>query len=277
MKKIILILIVSTLQAQWSIEKQFNCVYSYVSLISEGNQKYILKQIKKTEQYEQIDLALDALGAVVAKSIELPANEITIISFSNNFHGLKKLPHAPATLHTFIQGGNPHRLSKFSDIDICQKVRRVTAEPNKGLTRKIIASMAQHKDLPAIVALDTFLCNIDRAPDNYLYNEESDTFYAIDFADSLRFPLAPYALKTLGDLKVEELTSAEKSARVSYTNTLQKLSDRWSADALCAQFDELIAQLQLGELEQETQQRIKMHKRVIKQNIANIALLLRYF
>jgi hypothetical protein len=55
-------------------------------------------------------------------------------------------------------------------------------ENQQGLTKNIIESMSLHKDLPPIVALDTFVGNVDRSLPNIFYDGKNNHFYGIDQA-----------------------------------------------------------------------------------------------
>lgn len=56
--------------------------------------------------------------------------------------------------------------------------------------------MSRYKDLPVLVALDTFVGNADRAGSNYFCDETTDTFYGIDMASSFNQDLCATSLKT---------------------------------------------------------------------------------
>ena len=129
------------------------------------------------------------------------------------------------------QGGNPHSSSA------------------KGLTKRVIESMAFHDDLPAIVALDTFIANRDRNQANLMYDEKGNRFYAIDMAliydvryEDLFLPeLACLNIKTMIKNKIR-FTPKELVALEQYQETLIRLLENFPPKKIYALIDNFIEQ-----------------------------------
>src|SRR5204863_9863911 len=133
-----------------------------------GN-KFILKQ-----RNYLLSSVLEKLGADIAHETDILGNLVRIIPGNFPFIGKGDVSR-PATLHTFVPGIQAKYLPKYLNKYSVSLSQRVSADKNSGkkgaggFTRELINSMSLHKDLPKIVALDTFLSDYGRHRYNFFY------------------------------------------------------------------------------------------------------------
>ncbi len=228
----------------WSVTRKIPKPSSTVSfLLNKGNrQQLLLKQLAGGAKRYVNNLAMDALGAIVAESVGILCNSIDIMPchYSSMYKSYQK---QPATLHSVIAGSTLKGVSWFDDLTIRQ---RKTDKPYSGLGLHLLAirSMVKHADLPPIAALDTFLGNDDRHRNNMIYNRQSDRLHAIDFTLAFSKNLASITLKNLKMLQRHKttFTPAQKAALTVYNETLKKLLAKHSPASLCKMIDTLVKQ-----------------------------------
>ena len=161
---------------------------SAISIVSDGNNKYILKQIRKNSFADQVGLIYEAIISAVGCQYGIAVDKNFFIPHNIAEH-LKIYKNKAATLHNFIEGES---LSKAApsfmpkDFRLSQRFRPYQYEYKHGfeieygLNEVTLKSIACHKSLPGLVALDTFFGNYDRDADNLIYNKEQDLVYGID-------------------------------------------------------------------------------------------------
>lgn len=198
-------------------------------LKNDRSEKFIVKQDTNGTLEASLKCALrDIVASLIAHSAGVQANHITFIPAGTPFLG-KSITKLPATLHNFVPGTVVRALPKKSpwhNASIHQYMKDNVPEKQWGLTRSVIKNMSQHKDLCKITAVDTFTANTDRSLNNYLYDEETDSFYAIDFECTFRKNLAHYGCKTLEHMlknSREKITSQEYAGLKIYRDTLARL------------------------------------------------------
>ncbi|RTL07088.1 hypothetical protein EKK58_02835 [Candidatus Dependentiae bacterium] len=101
-----------------------------------------------------------------------------------------------------------------------------------------------HEDLTSIVALDTFIANIDRSNENLLYLKEQDRFYGIDQTRSLHYPIAHHCYERIKQAKNNGyLTKCPQNileCLTEYKKKLQTLYDTFSNETMHQMIDHLI-------------------------------------
>ncbi len=165
----------------------------------------------------------------------------------------KHTKHAqkPALLLTCANGGPVEKQADiFPDFDLQQPLLdmeqnlknptfyyllpKIPKHEKRGLTRRVIQTMATHKDLPKIVAFDTFVGNIDRNKGNIFYDPVTDQFCGIDLDQSFMADLCQEActqLQTLQQQAATSLTSEEIAGLKIYRSMLQQLLTQCPAEA----------------------------------------------
>jgi len=225
--------------------KVFNTEHnSRISFLEDSmtGRKFLLKQERRSELHWHIIVAREALGAHIANSIDIPANRVEIIPAYIAFSG-KHNKERPATLHTVVPGVKVNKSKKLKPLRICiqQFIKPAIPKERWGLTREVVRSMALHKDLSRIAALDTFIANGDRHRANFLYDQETDTFFAIDLESAFKKDLAYFGVKFLINLlqdkeKQAQLSAEEIQGLRIYRDTLKRLLSKHTPNSLYQKF-----------------------------------------
>lgn len=216
--------------------------YSYHVLLSDVKHNHLLLKQQKGRHFSRILMSIfETLVVRIAQSIDVPCNHVDLISVDECTQ-YKPFQARPATLHEFLPGVIVRKMPNKSNYNIAQRYRHLK-EVDRGLTLPVIKRMANHPMFPVVAALDTFTGNVDRHDGNLIYDEETDTIYAIDFGDTFRTNLCEIAYKNLKRLrKNKNLNFARrelKSLRV-YRNTLKKLGSLFGPQKLHSMLLELI-------------------------------------
>ncbi|MCX5925406.1 MAG: hypothetical protein NT124_03915 [Candidatus Dependentiae bacterium] len=217
------------------------------TLANKDGKKYIVKQDSRNQLSWHMSVARDMLGSYIAQSVDVPANKVEIIPSYSSFPG-KKNNYLPATLHEVVPGIKlthlPPDLREFK-VFIQQPVKATVPEKSWGLTRRVIQNMARHKDLPKIVALDTFIANADRHGGNFFYCSQANRYYAIDLESSFDKNLARYAcslIRAMLDNQDEIITEQELEGLYVYHKTLKRLLKRHSPESIYEKLHEFSLQ-----------------------------------
>jgi len=208
--------------------------FCYISFVDINGTSYITKQKRQCSFF--LSVVYDVLASRIAESLDNKiAHKVILIPASQKFLG-KKYRDWPATLHTIVPGKSIlDQRSSYSNINLRQAIH--------GFTREMIYWMSKHKDLPAIVALDIFLCNHDRHRGNLFYNRKTDSFYAIDMDllfESRLARLAIYNLRRMSSSDIAGLTEKEVRALCRLRTMLERLVDQHDAESMVQLFDTLI-------------------------------------
>lgn len=185
-----------------------------IQQVTDGIHIYILKQINNPSFDEQFLLINDVIASTIGSDAGINVNEVSLIPYTVATH-LKIYPNKAATLHTLVPGkhleqGLQHNFS--DDFTIHQQSRDAqsiwqqkwpVSAWQQGLTKAIIESMSLHEDLPPIVALDTFVGNIDRSLPNIFYDKHYNHLYGIDQAAVFGTNLPQFAHDRIKELLEE--------------------------------------------------------------------------
>ena len=106
----------------------------HISILEDSKgDKFIVRQDLRKPLYWHLSAVRNKVGALVAESVDIPANRVEIIPAHCEFPG-KKEKRFPASLHTYVPGIMVKKLSKGNRVYIQQRM--------KGNTPK------KHGDLP---------------------------------------------------------------------------------------------------------------------------------
>jgi hypothetical protein len=272
------------------------CVYkfldqqksSYIVFIKdlEGN-SYIVKQEKGKLLKNQFRSLCEALCAYIAYEISIPSHRVTILPAGVPFPG-KFITKRIATLHTLVPGNTIRSLvhSEYAKLDLKQTTNNDIPFEKQGLNERTIFSMSLHPHLPYIVGLDTFIGNKDRNKANILYDDETDSFYAIDmslmydvFSD--RQSVAHVACEQVRCMieQHKKFTKKEQEALLLYRSVLQELVLKFPPKRMGDLLDNLLEESGLiGEKsscnEKEVYALLNVYKQVIKQSYIDIKKLI---
>ena len=181
----------------------------------------------------------EAFGAYMAQLHNVPANHVEIIPAGRLFPG-KMCVDMPASIHTVVPG-KPVKISLKNSIGNIRQRR--------GLNYQVIKGMGFHSDLPSIIAIDTFIANIDRASSNFFYDKKTNSFFAIDFGDIFMKNVAALSCNFMQKIlknKSVFLNEQELCGLWLYRNMLKKLIKKHPPDSSCKKLDELVFQAGLG-------------------------------
>ncbi len=210
---------------------------SHISIIQDtvGN-KFLVKQSKHVER--KLGLVAEVVAAYIAYSIGLPVNSVYLIPSWVDIPG-KSMQRKPATLHTFVPGRTLSRPGPYNFIHIQQLCYYYHPPEKRGLRRSIITHMSLHKDLPPIVAFDTFVGCSDRKRKNLMYDKETDTFYLIDLEKAFQSGLAKLACNRIHHMihSNEHFTQKEIIGIRRYRETLALLINSFSPNKVCNMID----------------------------------------
>lgn len=261
----------SSLQNKLQEKKRFKRFHSRVVFYEdiEGN-RYVLKEYPSTARKPLLTVTVcELLATDMAHAVGVSHDRACLIPAGIDFVG--KTPHLPASLHEFAPGiAYKACKNKYHD-GFC-----LIQEKNRGLTRDIIYHMSCHKDLPAMVALDTFVGNNDRGRTNYFYDISCDTFTGIDLGCAFTRKLSAPSVENIKKLASDSsafLSETEWQALSIYTATLQKLIDLYPPKVSCELLDAYIAQAGFyndsyfdAKIQAKWQEYFNNNKRVIQEN-----------
>jgi hypothetical protein len=264
------------------LEEQKN---SYIVFIidDKGNQ-YVVKQEKNPYLQRQYCIVSEAVSAYVAQSIGLFSQRVQIIPVGVPFPG-KFITKRAATVHTFVVGDTIRSMAKSSNkyekLDIKQDTDSSTPAERQGFNERTIFWMAQHPDLTAICAFDTFMSNPDRNKANTIRNEDDDHFYVIDMAGvydifSGRKSVSEIACQQV-TLMIEghkKFSQQELAAIIRYRETLKKLIAEFPPQRMIILFEHFFKQTRIvaGPLfsTQDIDKVLSAYKRAIKQSYVEV-------
>ncbi|MGE0009492.1 MAG: hypothetical protein AB7F19_03040 [Candidatus Babeliales bacterium] len=201
---------------------------------------FLIKQIKFADDFARLARCVCEMVALdIGHSISVSLNQASLIPAAITYIG--KDLGSPATLHTYVPGVrfDLYQGKIYKGLNLRQNGK----EKVLGLTREIIYHMSRHKNLPALVALDTFVGNAGRGRSNYFYDEAADIFYGIDMASSFNQDLCASSFQNVQHFLDDSVafTDAELQGLKSYTAALVQLVNLYTPDVLCNKFDEYTA------------------------------------
>ena len=212
-----------------TVVKSFDSKNAHITFVRINNQLYIIKQ-KRDKSKLTVSVIRDALAAYIAEDFKI-AHSVEVISKKDKIAG-KVFEDLPATLHTIAPGKMVKDVEgKYSQLCIRQRCSNII---NRWFDEIIIDQITWHKDLPIIVALDIFLCNRGRHNKNLFYDEETDSFCAIDMDNIYRIDLPLYACANVEKMikNKKKFTPQEIQALKVVQRTLQFLLKKYSPDTL---------------------------------------------
>jgi hypothetical protein len=282
MKILLLTALLLCLNLRAELIKSFETDDCWISIVenSEGKRS-IVKQIKEPSADEQFLLVIDAVACSIAESLEIPVNQVTLISPEMSYDG-KTFPDRPASLHTLAPGISAEEKLPWPDFTLHQKFRKKDSwiwekwgpltDGETGLTPDVIHHMSLHPILAAIAALDTYTGNADRSNPNIFYAEKTNSFCGIDMAAAFNSLLAKAACFQIdriinGEFVPDQL---EIVALNRYRLTLNALIQKYPPEVTCELLDRYAMQAGFypGSVlyTQDVQDRIQYHKQMIRQN-----------
>lgn len=208
--------------------------HSYITFLKDVRDNcYVVKQDKSFSLKAQFQVVLESLSAYMAQQLHISAHQVELLPVGTIFPG-KVVVEKPATIHTFMTGSVIKDIPRLMRAKFSINQGGNQTSPAKGLTEFVIKCMARHKDLPPIVALDTFIANRDRSRKNLIYDEQTNKFYAIDMALVYDMPLEelfiPYLSCKNIELMIKNRVSFKKrkwKAIYSYYITLVQLLEQF--------------------------------------------------
>lgn len=249
---------------------------SYFFLEDADKQEWIYKQYRQAEPEDYLDLTYEVLASSIAQDLNLPINYVEFIDANNNFY-IKIIPGEPGTLHRKVPGVQLDRHPMNPKVDIQQKFRSPwmiekngdLAPEEKGLRIAVIKSMAAYPQLAKIVALDTYLGNMDRSLPNIFYDQANELFYGIDLGNSFKGNLAQEALEQVARLNKQAylFSPEEKKALKLYAETLQNLTNCFPPKDLISLLDKICLEGKLSKLydNENFMNRLSRTRRLIQQ------------
>jgi len=204
--------------------------FCYITFVKVDGKTYLVKQKKPFNKL--LGVVRDSITAYIAESFNI-AHQVEVIPADKSFPG-KIRKHWPATIHTVAPGfmikkqNTPYRKMNIKQAE-------------KGFRRDMLPWMIKHPQLVIIVALDTFLCNHDRHRGNLFYNNETDSFCAIDMDSAFKYNLAALACKNFTKMfktDVYSFTKKEILALIKYKDALEFLLEQHHPNDTIAMYDE---------------------------------------
>ncbi len=216
---------------------------SFITFVQDpyGN-KYVVKQYRY-EKWQSIPATsiCELVALDMGHAIGVPLNKACLIPAGVAFIGKKT--EAPASLHTLVPGIPFSEYLElytglYTDLDLKQKDEQ--SDP-LGLSRQLIYHMSRHKDLAAMVALDTYVSNMGRLRHNFFYDEQTDMFYGIDMASSFFRDLCGPSMRNVNRMildKKTHFTQAEGLGLINYYKALKKLIELYPSSVVCSMLDD---------------------------------------
>lgn len=205
----------------------------YLFLSDDKQNQWILKQSASDEAETELELLYEIIASQISEKLQIPINHVELISASSLFPS-KIYPNKIASLHLKIPGIPTSENYPWPNFDVHQKCRTKWMEEKngplptveKGLRKVIIENMARSSQLAQIVALDTYLGNMDRSHPNLFYDTQTESFYGIDMGNTFRANLAHEALLSIQNIKDQKilLSESELNGLKVYQKTLKNLT-----------------------------------------------------
>ncbi len=163
---------------QFSLIQSYSVLNSFMSRITDGTNKFLVKQKKGRRSIDWFALKMK-LASIIAQYVGMPCQSVYIIPSYEYFLG-KKNQDLTAVLLTIVPGVSALKSKKYKNVYIKQRYKMDELSIYTGVNRKILLHMARHKDLAKIVALDTFIGYSDRHTRNFFYDKSTKRFWVID-------------------------------------------------------------------------------------------------
>jgi hypothetical protein len=241
--------------------RKIKAPHSKITVVKDHTGTFIIKQRDARSVAAQGMTVVEAWATHIARSLSIPGNDVVMIPASVPCK-YKIFNDAPATLHTFVPGKELDTLGLPKNFTLNQRCKASSSKG--GLTLEVIKSMTLHRDLPPLLAVDTFVNNNNRHGGNVLYDDSTDRFYAIDFGAALRFNMCRKTAQNIKELLGHSFTQKEKMALASYRDTLKKLIGLYTPQKLEQLFQQYVENAGLSAkylLGEEEKQEFKAYKK----------------
>jgi len=257
---------------------------SYILFIKDKDENhYVVKQEKSKTLVKQFRALSETLCAHIAATLDIPSHRVRLLPVGVPFPG-KFITKRIATLHTLVPGDTVRTLADrtYGKIDIKQATDESIPFDRQGFNERTIFFMSLHPQLPKIVALDTFIGNKDRNKANILYDQNDDSFYAIDMAlmydvSGNRKSVAQVACDQVTHMITQnkQFTQKEREALITYRSILQELIKEFPPKKLGELLDFLLAGSGLIKQdsfydEKEIYALLNIYKRAIRQSYIEV-------
>jgi hypothetical protein len=249
-------------------------------LSNSKGEKFLLKQGRKATPSSVFRTLLDVLGVSIAQSLSIKCNDIELISAASKCKH-KFYSNLPATLHAFVESKSLCRSAHYPGLYLRQRKKSQSAHISPHFSPAIITNMSRHRDLPPLVAVDTFIANTDRSCANLFFQPNTNEFTAIDFGESYKTNLPEEVIKTIRQVQKENigLTTEEIHGLSLYKKTLDRLLNSYTPAILSKKIDFLLKKANLdpdeGSLHSQCQKYAAKIKTTVKKNYASTAELSR--
>ncbi len=221
----------------------------YLFLCDNHGKEWVFKQNKSREADQALELICEVLASQMAETLQIPINYVELVSTQDIF-AHKIVAQDLATLHLKVSGIPTSDNYPWPCFNVQQKFRTKWMEKKKGplldeekgLTRAIIENMAKEKSLAQIVALDTYLGNMDRSCPNLFYDEKTNSFFGIDMGNIFRGNLAKEASDSLKRIQSMGVTFSfqELEGLKEYGNILKLLAQSFPPTKIKEMLSKLI-------------------------------------
>lgn len=209
----------------FSIIKQCKVLYSFITLVTDGQNYYLVKQKKRRQSIDWSALRMKLASSIAQNISGILSQEVYIISIDEKFPG-KKYEDEPAVLMKIVPGKPVSKSKKYKNIYIKQRYKKKGKTIYTGVDSKIIRYMSRHGDLARIIALDSFIGYSDRHTRNIFFDESKNRFWAIDmdscYSKNLFDVTCKNFLKFICNTNIK-FSKKELLALLVFKNTLQEL------------------------------------------------------
>lgn len=219
----------------------------YISYITDGeNNKYVIKQKRQGGVRKQFQVVFEKVSGHIAQGVQIPAHRVELLPAGMAFPG-KMITDRAAAILTLVPGIPVGDISSgpYMNLDMRQSNRPDWPKSKVGLNESVVRSMALHRDLPRMAALDTFLGVKGRGPANYFYDKATDRFYMIDMDKTFNVSGGKDLISGIACEHVRSWIKAKKVFKPteiqglqSYQETLQQLADMFPPDRIHELMDE---------------------------------------
>lgn len=234
---------------------------------------FLLKQTTSKKPYGELIAVRDMFVSHLAELHSISVNRVRLTQKESDFPG--KVKKVVATVHLVVPGSI---LSKKSELFIQQpygyfdKPSMPIPQELWGMSSRVIHNMAEHDDLPAIVALDTFVGNASRRRNSLFYDQVTHKFYGIDLESTLVRPIPRLAVLFFQKLlqnKDSILTSQELRGLKIYRDTLNVLVKNHNPKKQHALLDSFVQQAGIDTKDKQVIELIALYKKTITDNYAD--------
>ncbi len=227
---------------------------SFISFVTDNKKQIlIIKQDRSPSCSAQFKVIREMLASYLASVNNIKAHNTTILPGKFEFPG-KVYKERPATVHKVVPGYPMYKLCNWPSKALQQECKSHHSKRQDGLQDTIIYYMSLHPDLPAIIALDTFIGNVDRSITNLFYDDQKDRFFAIDMEKSFKKNLCEIACAIIKNKLCNNeamITLQELYGLTIYRNTLQGLIEHNSIRHLHVLLEKFTRQAKLTGFSQQ--------------------------